>query len=87
MKFHGYRQFGQRALTISHRTGLLIRRDQIRRIAHADLAESLGGDSLGFLSQTLSIFGGQFKRLARRAFQFGCQHQVLCCRQAISRRC
>ena len=48
MKFNHYRQFGQRALTILRRIGLLIRCDQNRRIEHiehADLAESLGVDS------------------------------------------
>jgi hypothetical protein len=42
---------------------------------HADLVRSLGIDSRGFLSQTLSIFRGQFKRLTRHTFQFGFQRQ------------
>jgi hypothetical protein len=56
MKFNGRRQFGHRALTILRRIGLLIWCNQLCRIEHADLAESRGGDSRGFLSQTLSIF-------------------------------
>ena len=56
MKFHGCRQFGHRTITILRRIGLVIRCNQIRRIEHADLAESLGIDSRSFLSQTLSIF-------------------------------
>jgi hypothetical protein len=56
MNSNGGRQFGHRALTILRRIGLLIRCDQIRRIEHADLAESIRINSRGFLSQTLSIF-------------------------------
>ena len=75
MKFNGRREFGQRALTILRRIGHLIWCNQLCRTEHADLAQSIGIDSRGFLSQTLSIFRGQFKRLARRAFQFGFLHQ------------
>jgi hypothetical protein len=39
------------------RIGLLIWCNQLCRIEHPDLAESLGGDSRGFLSQTLSMAG------------------------------
>jgi hypothetical protein len=56
MNFNGCRQFGQRALTILRRIGLLIWCNQLCRIEHADLAQSLGINSRGFLSQTLSIF-------------------------------
>jgi len=52
MNFNGCRQFGQRALSILRRMGLLIRCDLLRRIEHAVLAQSIGIDSRGFLSQT-----------------------------------
>jgi hypothetical protein len=55
MKFNGGRQFGHRALMILRRIGLLIWCGQLRRIEHADLALSLGKESRGFVSQTLSI--------------------------------
>ena len=48
MNFNGGRQFGHRALTILGRIGLLIWCNQLCRIEHADLAESLGVDSRGF---------------------------------------
>jgi len=68
MKFNGYRQFGHRALTILRRIGLLILCEQLCRIEHADLAESLGIDSRGFLSQTLSILQLKCRNPPRRNY-------------------
>ncbi len=67
MKFNGGRQFGHRVLTVLRRIRLLIRCDQVCRFEHANLAESLGVDSLSFLSQTLSILQGAITKASSDA--------------------
>lgn len=61
MNFNGGRQFGQRALTILRRIGLLIWCNQLCRIEHADLARSrtgfarCGGAVLGVLVHKFDV--------------------------------
>ena len=52
-------------VSLRRRIGLLIWCDQRCRIDHADLAQSLGINFHGFLSQTLSIFRSQINSMIR----------------------